>query len=203
MIDLDDIELYLPKYLSRESQKDLFKELGQFPENLDSRLFTKKLLEEKNIFQGDGLADLLMVNLPNPEVKRSKGMVISNTCDINPENERMFSSRICYSPIIDLQKYKHLLLSKNIYDEEKIDSHVSSIKQQRITQIFYIPEVEDNPESIIFFDMIVNCDNKVIERETIKDRRVFTLSDYGLYLFLFKMSVHFTRVQEGLDRGAA
>ena len=30
--------------------------------------------------------------------------------------------------------------------------------------------------------------------------KLFTLSNFGLYLFLLKMSIHFTRIQERINR---
>ncbi len=38
MISVEDIQIYLPKYLSPDSEKSLFKELKQFPENIDDRM---------------------------------------------------------------------------------------------------------------------------------------------------------------------
>ena len=64
MISLEEIRKYLPKYLSADVQEDLFAELKTFPDNMDQRLYTKALDGETNIFQGDGMKDLLFVNLP-------------------------------------------------------------------------------------------------------------------------------------------
>jgi hypothetical protein len=52
----EDLKTYLPKYLSAEGQANLFAELSQFPNNIDRRLYTLRLLNEMNVFQGDGLA---------------------------------------------------------------------------------------------------------------------------------------------------
>jgi hypothetical protein len=40
-----------------------------------------------------------------------------------------------------------------------------------------------------------------ISRESLKQQRIFSLSNYGFYLFLFKLSIHFTRFGEAVDRG--
>ena len=42
--------------------------------------------------------------------------------------------------------------------------------------------------------------NTLIERDKINYNRIFTLSDYGAYLFLLKLSIHFTRVQDKVER---
>ncbi len=59
---LKDIRLFLPKYLSGESEGELFSSLKSFPDNIDSRLYTDFLRNEPVIFQGDGIRDLLVVN---------------------------------------------------------------------------------------------------------------------------------------------
>ena len=78
-MNFDDIQIYLPKYLSSESSKELFEGLKDFP---DSRLYTS-YLQDKIIYQGDGLMNMLAVNLPNIDLKPINGLVLSNTCDMN------------------------------------------------------------------------------------------------------------------------
>lgn len=202
MNTLEDISIYLPKYLSVEAQDQLFAELKNFPENIDQRLYTIKLVGEENVFQGDGLENLLMVNLSSNHIGNAKCMILSNTCDIDDNNDRFFPSRICYSPIFSFEKYKDSLVESQIYENEQIEKHLESIRKQRISQIFYLPETKTlGAESIVFFDRVVNCNNNSVDRHTLKDYRLFTLSDFGLYLFLLKLSIHFTRIQEGVDRG--
>jgi hypothetical protein len=202
MISLDEIEKYLPKYLTPESQKILFNELDSFPDNIDKRMYTHNLKDKELVFQGDGIKELLVLNLPDTVCAKAKAIIISNTCDIDQENKRYFPSRLCYTPLFSLRKYEDGLRSKAIYSEEQLRSHIETIKSQKITQIFYLPASERLEEdSIIFFDRLHNCDNNYVKRNELSEKRLFTLSDYGLYLFLFKLSIHFTRVQEGVERG--
>lgn len=202
MIDLEEIKLYLPKYLSAESEQNLFKNLKSFPENIDSRMYSTMLLDDQIIYQGDGLEELLIINLPDSRIGKAKAMVLSNTCDIDINNVRFFSSSICYAPIFNLQKYIDKLQARKAASAEKIYQFVQSLKKQRISQIFYLPkEGKLNSDSFIFFDKINSCDNSVIDRRELSDRRLFSLSNYGLYLFLFKLSIHFSRIREGIDRG--
>lgn len=91
MISLEDIEIYLPKYLSTDSQKRLFHELKQFPDNIDFRLYTEYLADSDILYQGDGVKDVLFVEIPSKRFKNVNAMVISNTCDVNPGNERFFA----------------------------------------------------------------------------------------------------------------
>ncbi len=56
-------------------------------------------------------------------------------------------------------------------------------------------------EAVVFLDRINHCSNKSISRENISESRLFMLSNYGFYLFLVKLSIHFNRIQENVDRG--
>lgn len=200
-MNLENLKLYLPKFLSVESEKLLFENLKNFPKNIDNRLYTTYLKDTSIIFQGDGIKDMLVINLPNTEIKKANSIILSNTCDINSENKRNFPSQIVYAPIFNLSKYEKALKSQSQKTEKQIIEHIEAIKKQRITQIFYLPKIDENlDESIIFFDRVNNCSINYLENKKVKDERIFTLSDYGAYLFIFKMSIHFTRIQDKVDR---
>jgi hypothetical protein len=198
---IDDIRLYLPKYLSEESTKDLLKNIGGFPDNISHNLFTKALDNENIIFQGDALKSMLVLNLPEEKIGQAPSIVLSNTCDVEIGNKRFFPSQICYAPIFRLEKYIGTLQQNNIFTtEEAIEQHIEQIKRQHITQILYLPIGGLEYEGIVFLDRINNCQNKSITRENLKERRLFSLSNYGHYLLLTKLSIHFSRLQEKLDR---
>lgn len=202
-MNFDEIKLYLPKFLSSESEKQLFEGLRDFPQNLDSRLYTSALKNSKNIFQGDGIKDLLVINLPNTTVKEVKSMIFSNTCDVDTSNIRNFQSQIVYAPIFSLQKYKQSLIDNSSKNESEISSHIKAIKEQRITQIFYLPKINNIIEdSIIFLDRVNNCSQDFIKSKDLIKDRLFTLSDYGSYLFVLKLSIHFSRIKDNVDRVA-
>lgn len=202
MISLEDIRIYLPKYLSDDSKQDLFSELSQFPENIDNRFYTSNLLEPHKILQGDCISDMVVINLPDTKTGNVKSIIVSNSCDIDLENLRLFSSSICYCAVYNLLKYeKRLREIANDGENDKIDNLIDNIKKQRVSQIFYLP-IGGNLEyeGLIFFDKMCSCDNKSVSREYLNERRLFSLSNYGYYLFLFKLSIHFTRIREALDR---
>ncbi len=205
MISIEEVEKYLPQYLSASSTASLFSELKQFPENIDKRIYTSKLKNDPSIFQGDGLRNLLCVNLPSLDARPLMGMIFSNTCDVSIENKRLFDSRLAYAPIFNLDKYREALINKYVDSNEKtlgsIESHIEDIKKQNISQIFYLPKGGSLAnDSIVFLDRINNLPSSYFDAEEIKKNRAFSLSDYGFYIFLFKLSVHFTRVRENVQR---
>ncbi|KAF0239192.1 MAG: hypothetical protein FD181_172 [Prolixibacteraceae bacterium] len=197
----ESLKIYLPKFLSAESDKELFEGIKSFPDNIDSRIYTNYLENTCLIYQGDGIRDMLVINLPEPLIKPVPSIILSNTCDIDIENLRMFPSQIVYAPILNLDKYTNALLTKGNKSSEQIDSHLKSIKKQEITQIFYLPKLEGKlEESLVFLDRVLNISNKYIIRSNLKNNRIFTLSNYGAYLFLLKLSIHFTRITDKVDR---
>ena len=55
-------------------------------------------------------------------------------------------------------------------------------------------------ESIVFLDRIVNYPTSSLKLEDLKMNRIFTLGNYGFYLFLLKLSIHYTRIADKIDR---
>ncbi len=199
MIEEEDIKLYLPKYLSADSYRELIEGLKSFPANMDSRFYTN-YLKDRIIYQGDGITSLPTINFDTMERKDCLSIVLSNTCDIDAANKRLFNSQIVYAPIIELKKYKCILEQSGI-SAEKIERHIESARVQELTQILYLPQFgESFNESIVFMDRIFNVDNRFLDRGNLNDSRVFSLSDYGAYVFLLKLSIHFTRIQDRVDR---
>lgn len=202
MVDFDDIKVYLPQYLSKESLDKMFEDIKKFVQTgSNTELYTLKLKKEKQIFQGDALKNMQTITFPESESTLCKAIVLSNSCDINLDNPRPFTSHIIYSPIGRLSAYVELLRSEGI-NPEKLVNHISDIKNQTITQILYLPEDKEGPEEdcIVFLDKICHCDNSRISRDAIEEDRLFTFNNYGFYLLLLKISIHFTRIREGIDR---
>lgn len=99
MITFEEIRVHLPNYLSPAETAELLREIDrQLPDVHPTRMYTTGLATEKVIFQGDGIADLLYVGLPDRRIDPFNCMVLSNTCDIDPLNESMDPPAICYAP---------------------------------------------------------------------------------------------------------
>jgi hypothetical protein len=200
-MDFDEIKLYLPKYLSPSSEKALFDELKQFPKNIDSRVYSESVRVENIMYQGDGIKGLLVTDLPDKEIRPTDALILTNTCDMSLENKRLFPTHICYSPIIKLNKYKNKLIERGVASEEIVEKHIENIKNQKIAQILFLPCGGSLQEdALIFFNRISSCSLRYLINDNVAKIKLFSLSNYGLYLFLFKLSLHFTRIAEGKDR---
>lgn len=210
MNPFEDIKIYLPKYLSLESQQKLFSDLEQFSNSAISKNFyANDLYKETSVFQGDGLNNFFIIDVQNinkhpslPSIKIAPGPVIilSNTCDIDPNNQRFIPMKVFYCPIIKLSNYIKVLRKKNLTNE-KINSHLETIRKQEITSIFYLPKSNKlTEECMVMLDRINSCDLSFVNLKDLQANRLFSLSNYGFYVFLFKLSIHFSRVREGVDR---
>lgn len=190
----EDIKLYLPHL-----NEKLFSELGAFPDNIDKRLYGSL---DGDVLQGDGLQSLLVVTLPDVHAGTGPVMVLSNSCDIDPENRRLFPPAIAYCPIMKLSKYIEIVRKHaGIEQEEVLASHLTSIKRQHVSTIFYLPATPRLGEDCIaLLDRPNNCNFSFLLENPDRMAKLFTLSRYGFYLFLTKLAIHFNRANEGVVR---
>lgn len=201
MIKDEELRKYLPKYLSEENYNNLLAELKSYPQNIDNRMYTS-YLENNIVYQGDGLKEMPFADMANIEkgIKKVNCLILSNTCDMDLANSRPFPASMMYAPIISLANYTSMLRIQGINDN-KIENNVLNLKQQKITQILFLPANSQIDDSVVFLDRIQHVDNRYVNRDTLKEKRLFSLSDYGFYMLIFKLSVHFSRIQEKVNRG--
>jgi hypothetical protein len=201
MSQIDEIDLYLPQYLSSDAKDTLKNELQQFTVDgiTKKSIYTIKLNEINYLLQGDGINDVKYLCFPDTNIKSIPVILLSNTCDMSLENERMNPCRIVYAPLIRFDKYKKLLNSK--YDETRVNNHLHDIKSQLVTQVLYLPKgMNLDYDAIAFFDRVISIPLTVDINSSMCKNKLFTLSNFGFYLFLLKLSIHYTRIQEKIDR---
>lgn len=199
----DDIKLYLPQYLSEDNLVALKQQLKAFGEGHDTgEYFTTRLNHEPYLFQGDGVKSV-MFDLPNTDKREDiPVLLLSNTCDMDLDNKRLNTCKIMYAPMFDLDKYIAILKKNNI-SNDRIQNHIKEIKNQAISQILYLPtNIILGHDSIVMFDRTISIPLNPENKTKMIDSRSFSLSNYGFYLLLLKLSYHFTRIQEKVDRSA-
>ncbi len=197
---LDSIDEFLPKYLSESSANELKEELKNFPtDGTKDTVYTTMLASEATIFQGDGFIDIPYYDANSQKVSDARVVVLSNTCDMSLDNKRLESMNVCVAPLLNMDKYIARL--QKTYTDEQIQSHIAEIKKQSVTHVLYLPKNANMPyDAIVRLDKVCSVNRSLISNEAINQQRLFTLSDYGLYLFLLKISIHFTRIRERIDR---
>lgn len=199
-INVDSLQDQIPYYLTREQKEGIIRALKDFPHNTNYYLTGqhKKEYQDK-LLQGDVWKKLKIFNFYTGEKASTTGIVLSNTCDMTPENARDIPVNIVFAPIVPLSAYSSAL-EKGGISSEKIQQKILAIKAQQITTIFYLPAGDGlDKDHIVLLDDIHTIPAKAFEQEAGKSKQ-FTLSLFGFYLFVFKLSVHFCRLHEGVNR---
>lgn len=194
-ITAESIQQQIPHYLSQAAKENLAKSLQEFPRRIDYYIDRY----QNEVLQGDGWNSFVVVNIENGERKPIKGILLTNSCDVAPENKREFPPAFTFAPIIKLGNYVQRLLMAGL-SQQVIDDKVAAIKEQNITNLFYLPKGAhlDNDYVALLGD-VHTVPLKVFQER--QDRqKLFTLSQTGFYLFVLKLSVHFCRFHEEVNR---
>ena len=211
----DLIKSHLPKYLSPDLQEDLFKKIHDyFPLSNNPDIVYFRLNDTKCLYQGDGMIDIPFSKLDIEKkgyiTEYLNGALLSNTCDLINEYDRLENNHALYAAILPLEEYINKLKSRKI-SPDRIRSFLNDLKKNKITNLFYLPELKNKEEiiikeSFIRLDYCTSLPSEFIysgkydfSYQSIGDR-LYSFSNYGFYLFLFKLSVHFCRFREGVFR---
>ena len=195
----EQVQAFLPKYLTPETRRALFEELEKFPSNVNFYLPEGVVHDE--LLQGDGWEGFVVIHFHSTERKNVAGMILSNSCDMAVENARALPTSILFAPLIRVDRYVERLRSAGRSDDQ-IEDLLGNIRSQTVTSIVYLPSGPYGPpESIILLDDIHShpTDHFLGVKER---KRLFRLNQYGFYILLIKLSIHFSRFQEGVKRSA-
>lgn len=194
MITIETIQDHIPSYLAPKQQAELVEGLRDFENrNLYAAGFAGECL------QGDGWTSIQIVRFADGRRDKVKGILISNTCDIDPKNARIFPPQIVFAPLVRLDAYEKALKQK--ISAEQVRSKVAAIRKQQVTSLFYLPaEGTLDGEHIAILDDLHSIPYRAFEAERTRTK-IFTLNQIGFYLFVIKLSIHFCRFNEGIARG--
>jgi len=200
MFDADVLRQQIPYYLTAPpDQRKFLKELKSLGDGAKSGYFispqSDPYLDE--MLQGDGWRNFQIFLFEAMRQRSVRGIVLSNTCDISPENKRDLPPKVIFAPIVKLSQIQKRFVENNL-PEEKIASKTEAIRSQKTTNIFYLPA--DGPlddEYVALLDDLHSMPVKTHQQQT---KKLFTLSMAGFYLFIFKLSIHFCRLHESVNR---
>ena len=198
--DAESLQQQMPYYLSAEDRRVLVKEL----EAIASGGTAGYILGDYHDFndtmlQGDGWGGFELFHDETGERRSIRGLVLSNSCDVDPKNPRAAPARIIFAPLVKLSVYEDLL-NKSRIDAQKIKDKVDAIKAQKTTNMFFLPAggpLED--DHVVHFDHAHSMP-VATHTDSPKKEKLFTLSNTGFYMLVFKLSVHFCRLQEKVNR---
>lgn len=197
----DALRQHIPSYLTTEDKKALVEELNTVASGGQAGYFLSPYNDKfgREMLQGDGWQGLPLFNLKTGKVRRVRGIVLSNSCDIAPDNQRDFATRLIFTPLVKLSAYEELLGSK-IPDPQRISDKLASIKAQKVSNIFFLPKGEPLAEDYIArFDLMQSAPMAVHLKDRTR-KKLFTLSNIGFYMLIFKLSIHFCRFGERINR---
>lgn len=199
--DVETLQRQIPFYLTAEDQRALLKELNAISEGGAAGY----LLSDHNdsfkelMLQGDGWRGFQLFLFESGERRSVRGVVLSNTCDVDPDNPRDIPARVIFAPLVKLSAYQALLSQSGI-DAKRAEAKISAIKAQKTTNVFFLPSGGRLTEDYIVrldeaHSMPVAAHLQAGERE-----KLFTLSNTGFYMLVLKLSFHFCRLHEKLNR---
>jgi hypothetical protein len=197
----DEIRRQIPVYLSDSNKELLVAELEAISRGNRVR-FTLASHEDtfkSDMLQGDGWRGFVLREFANGSKRLIRGIVISNSCDVSPENRRDLPTKVTFAPLLKLAGYLSLLRAAGL-PEDKIESKATAIRQQKVTSIFYLPNggaLDD--EYIVPFDDIHSMPLEAM----VSHEKLFTLNPTGFYMLVLKLSVHYCRLHENVNRSAA
>lgn len=197
-INAETIRQQIPYYLSQSAKEHLVKSLQEFPRRIDYYIDRYK----DEVLQGDGWNSFVVVNIENGERKPIKGILLTNSCDVASENKREFPPTFTFAPIIKLSNYVQKLSEADL-DTQQIDDKIIAIKEQNITNLFYLPKGANLDDDYVALLGDIHTVPSRIFQEHSDRKKLFTLSQTGFYLFVLKLSVHFCRFHEEVNRSSA
>lgn len=196
-LDVEKFKDQLPYYLTQQQKEGLLKALEDFPENTSYYLSDYPVDLKNAALQGDVFNGLTIYGPTGS--RQIKGIILSNSCDIDTQNKRDFPMRAVFAPLVSLtaivEKLQVAKISQNV-----IDAKLDAIKKQLVTNIVYLPECEHIPESIIFLDDMHPIPTEELRKCLEEQQKILTLSQVGFYILLFKLSIHFCRFHEKVAR---
>lgn len=195
----EDLQRGIPAYLSAADQQALTKALADFPHTRTLRPYFFKV-DDQDPLQGDVWRGLEILRHEDGARKRVLGMLVSNSCDVAPDNGRFFPPKLSFATLLPLERYKQTLLG-NGFQEDRVKEHLRQIRAQAVTSLFYLPaEGALEEEHIALLQDLHSIPLKTFLDDANKSR-IVSLHQLGFYLFLFKLSIHFCRFLEGVNRG--
>jgi hypothetical protein len=193
---LKNIEDHIPYYLTADKKQALINALRRFP--LEGATYCQTGHSDEAL-QGDCWSGFEAVNFDTLKKRSLQGIILSNSCDISPDNKRDFPPNVTFAPMVPLSQYMQMLVDKGLAPD-KVDSKVSAIRSQHYTNMFFLPRCQYlDQDYVVLFDHIQTMPYQAFAGSQAKQRKSM-LTMVGFYIFIFKLSFHFCRFHEEVDR---
>jgi hypothetical protein len=193
---LADVRRYLPKFLSPTRTDELYDALRFYPE-IPSFYLSPGMIDEE-LLQGDGWRGFVLRDFQSGEARSVSRMIISNSCDVDLTNERIKDTNVLFCPLVSVAKFQTALLESGI-EQGRVTNILSDIRKQRWTSAFHLPSGQHGPdECVAWLDDIHPAPLRTFH--TTERAILFRLQHAAFYVLLIKLSIHFCRMQEDVER---
>ncbi|MCK5506164.1 MAG: hypothetical protein KAJ10_13450 [Thermodesulfovibrionia bacterium] len=172
-----------------EHKKEFTALLEKFPHNIDKWIYDLPS-DPESLNQGDILIDMpvCFIDDDGDTVKGTDYVaMVSNACDMQPSRKET----VIASPIVILAVRAAFL--KDIGGKD-IETKLQDIRENKIFSFFYLPARDSFPESYIDFSRMITVNSNFANR-VYTGKRILSLSQYGFYLFLIKLTFHLARME--------
>lgn len=201
-LEKDELERYFPSYLTKAGKESILSGIRAFQNKENYGLFLSGISgsPKDTILQGDICRGFSYYDFSKEGlVENIAGIVISNSCDISTENKRNLPVNVVFCPLFSLKMYQKLLEDEG-FDKNRVEGIISSIKNQNTTNILFLPESQFiTQDAVVRLDMAYSISLNHLKAKS-GDYKICSLNQFGFYLLLFKLSVHFCRLHEGIER---
>jgi hypothetical protein len=195
---MEEIQDQIPYYLTKEAGEGVLKEL----ENYSGKTQIILNRESEGFLQGDGWRGFKLFDFNSGALMSAKGIIISNSCDIDPNNKRELPAKVTFVPLMRMRKIEELFRNSGL-NAQATEQKLRSIREQKSTSFFFIPnQIGLDDDYAAWLNDIYSMPMKAFV-ESEKREKFFTLNMTGFYLFLLKLSIHFCRFHENVDRTPA
>lgn len=200
-LDIESLQRQIPYYLTSKDRQVLINELKAISRGGTADYFLGQTQDafKSDMLQGDGWRGFQLFMFDTGKRRSVQGLVISNSCDVDPNNRRDLPARVIFAPLVKLANYEALLGKRNI-TQRKIDEKLATIRAQKTNNLFFLPSGGPlTDDHVVRLDdahsMPVTAHSAATDRE-----KLFTLSNTGFYMLVLKLSIHFCRLQEKVNR---
>lgn len=191
---IDESKLIKPEHKS--TVKKIF---SQDPPDLNTWFFTDKI--ESYFRQGDVISSCNFLSFVLDEhqeeeidvLKKMPAIILTSTCDMQEDQSR--GEHCLIAPLMSFETYKQY--KPTDYSAEKWNDYLIKIKASKINELLYVPRFDSLDESVVYLDKVCSVSPDVLRKRMSdsKSVRIASLSQYGWYFFMAKLSHYFIRFE--------
>lgn len=194
----EEASKYLPPSLAAADLRDLYKDLKRLDEGL--RYYSPHSFDF--YLQGDAFAGVPFVIVKSESIteRPTTAILLSNTCDVSDANNHMESPFVTVAPIIRVSRWRSGLLNLGV-KEKAIEEKLRAAREHKVSSLFFLAQGQGiDEESLVLFQQIQSMP---IQRfKVASPTRLAILSQAAHWVLTVKLSIHFCRLQEGVNRQA-